>query len=118
MKDRLKVVILGLMFWTVFSVSAILTIFGQFCGIFKYLFTGSEEERVWVTKTGQGTDALANASWFDGDPRETISSHTGRWIESGQPLPFKFKFVNWLTNLFEKDHPVKAIQDPFRNQPL
>lgn len=117
-KDRLKLVILGLLFWLVFTPGAVLVCICQFCGIFKYLFTGSVREQVWVTSTGQGTDGLNNAGWFGGDPRETISSHTGRWILSGKPLPLKFRFVRWLTNKFEQDHCVKAIQEPFRNQPL
>lgn len=115
---RLRITILGLLFWLVFSPGVVLTLVCQFYAIVKYLFTGSESARAWVTKTGQGTDALNNAAWFDGDQRETISSHTGRWVESGQPLPLKFRFVRWLTDLFEQDHAVKAIEEPFKNQPL
>lgn len=116
--NRLKITILGLLFWIVFTTSGILTFACQLCGIFKYLLTGSEAERAWVTSTGQGGDGLSNASWFDGDPRETISSHTGRWLASGQPVPPKFRFVAWLTNLFETDHVTKAISAPFINSKL
>lgn len=114
----MKITVLGLLFWLVFTMSGILTFMCQFCGIFKYLLTGSEIEKKWVTSTGQGSDGPSNASWFGGDPRETISSHTGRWIQSGQPMPRKFRFVAWLTNLFEQDHAVKAIESAFKNQPL
>lgn len=115
---RLRIAILGMLFWIVFSCGVLLTLACQFCGIFKFLLTGSESERVWVTKTGKGTDALNNAAWFGGDQRETISSHTGRWVASGKPLPPKFRFVRWLTDLFEEDHAVKAIEAPFRSEPL
>jgi hypothetical protein len=26
--------------------------------------------------------------------------------------------VRWLTDVFEEDHVVKAIEEPFKNQPL
>lgn len=115
---RIKVAILGLLFWVVFGIGAILTLICQLFGILIYAVTGSDAVRAWVTKTGQGTDGLNNAAWFGGDPRETISSHTGRWIASGKPVPLRFRFIHWLTNLFEEDHAVKSIQAPFRNEPL
>lgn len=115
---RLRIVVLGLLFWIVFGIGTLATLLGQFIGIFAYAVTGRDGIRDWVTRTGQGTDGLCNAAFFNGDPRETISSHTGRWILSGQPMPLKFRFVNWLTNLFETNHPLKAIQAPFMGQPL
>jgi hypothetical protein len=115
--NRLKIVIVGFLYWLVFGVGTILTIIKQFFGIIKYAITGDEKERDWVTRTGQGLDGVCNADYFDGDPRETISSHTGRWVESGEPIPPKFKFVNWLTGLFQPNHAVRSIEEPFRGTP-
>lgn len=115
---RLKIAILGLLFLFVFGAGVMLTLIGQLVGIGVYLCNGSDVVRSWVTGTGQGIDGVNNAAWFGGDPRETISSHTGRWIISTQPMPLKFRFVHWLTDLFETDHCVKAISSPFLKEPL
>lgn len=120
---RLEVVILGLLFWIVFGLGTVITLAGQLVGIGAYALFGYEAARDWVYSTGKGTDGINNAAWFGGNAKETISSHTGRWIVSalasnGQlKVPLKFRFVNWLTGLFETDHCVKAIEAPFIGQP-
>ncbi len=117
MISTLKQAILGFLFWIVFAPFAIATIILQPIFIVVYLF-GDGNIRDWVYRTGKALDQLDNAAVFGGLPQETISSHTGRYVLSGQPLPWKFKFVVWLTNLFEQDHAVKAVEPEFKDQPL
>jgi len=115
--DRTRQVLLGMLFWMAFAPVAILTILLQPVLIIVYAL-GNDHIRAWVYRTGKAIDQLDNASIFGGDPKETISSHCGRWVVSGLTLPLKVRFVVMLTNLFEQDHCVKAIEKPFINEPL
>ena len=52
---------------------------------------------------------------FGGDPDETISSRMGKWARNGEnnkgfrkPL---YKFVNFIVELFEKDHFKQSIEE-------
>lgn len=59
-------------------------------------------------------DQLANTA-CGGDPDETISSRVGKWAKdssynSGAKKP-AYKLVRWVTELFEKDHLAKAIEE-------
>ena len=117
--------ILGLLFWLVFGTGTLLVLVCQFVGIIVYLCTSNESIRAWVTRTGQGTDALNNAAWFSGDQRETISSHAGRWYQyvidnpaEDVKIPLRFRFVRWLTDKFEPGHVIKVIEEPFIGKPL
>lgn len=90
-----------------------------------YFIGGSE----WIYKRvgafGQGLDQAANVPFMDGHPKETISSHAGRYFEAvyGNPfkgrivpsnptvvIPWQAKFVKWLTDLAEKDHVLHAVE--------
>lgn len=130
-----RVALLGLLFWFVFGLGGIVVILLQLLGIALYRASGNEAIKEWVTVTGEATDCLANAAWFDGDFRETVSSHTGRWFTAKygnsyhsdigttptQPdlvIPWKFRFVAWLTDKFETDHVYRAIEKPFMGSPL
>jgi len=119
MSPRARQVAMGMIFWLAFAPAALLTILLQPLLILIYA-VGNDHIRDWIYRTGKAIDQLDNASIFGGHPKETISSHTGRWLldTSGRPIPLKFRFVNWLTNLFEKDHCIKAIEEPFKNLPL
>ena len=117
MSARARQVVLGCLFWIVFVIPAMVCAMLQPLGILVYA-CGNEHIRDWVYRTGKAMDQFNNAAWFGGLPEETISSHTGRYILSGQQLPLKFRFVNWLTNLFEKDHCVNAVEDAFKGEPL
>ena len=117
MSDRTKQVLLGLIFWVAFGPLAIVGIVCMPIGVLIYA-VGNDHIRDWVYRCGKALDQFDNALIFGGLPQETISSHTGRWVVSKQPLPLKFRFVYWLTNLFEQDHAVKAIEPPFKDQPL
>lgn len=90
-----------------------------------YLFRDSQ----WVYKRlvafGSALDQASNVVLFDGDERETISSHVGRFYEAkygnpikGRPgatdtllvLPWQCEFVKWLTDLGEPDHVYHAVE--------
>lgn len=59
-------------------------------------------------------DQLVNTV-FGGDPDETISSRLGKWRKSGcnkyGPRKYIFVYINWIVELFEKDHFDKSIED-------
>lgn len=118
-RSRLKASVVGLLFWLVFTVPALAALALQLVGIVVYVLTGSAFVRNWVYQTGKGIDGFNNAAWFAGSPKETISSHTGRWYASGRAdIPKRFRFVRWLTDLFERGHAVRAIEEPFKDFPL
>ena len=59
-------------------------------------------------------DQLVN-TLFGGDPDETISSRMGKWARDGKndhglkkPI---YKVVNFIVELFEKDHFRKSIEE-------
>jgi hypothetical protein len=117
MSARAKQVVIGLLFWIVFAIPAVLCLLLQPVGILLYAL-GNDNIRAWVYRTGKAIDQFNNAAWFGGDPKETISSHTGRYILSGKTLPWRFEFVAALTDLFEPAHCVNAVEEPFKDQPL
>lgn len=122
---RLLLAVPVLLMWFLFSVGTVFVLMFQFIGTLIYVARGNDSIRAWVTKTGQGTDALNNAAWFGGDQRETISSHTGRWYQfvvdhptEHITIPLCFRVVRWLTDKFEPGHVIKAIELPFVGRPL
>lgn len=117
MSPRAKQVALALLFWFAFGPAAILGILCLPIGILLYAL-GNENIRDWVYRCGKALDQFDNALVFGGLPQETISSHCGRWVLSGQPLPLKVRFVVMLTNIFERDHCLKAIEPPFVGKDL
>ena len=90
-----------------------------------YVATGSDWLRSRVTSFGQALDSAANVPFMDGHPKETVSSHAGRYFEAkygnaykGRPatqpalvIPWQAKFVRWLTDLAEPDHVLRAVED-------
>ena len=119
MNPRIRTALMALIFWLVFGLGVVVTLLGQLGGIILFAFSGDEALRDWIYRTGKGTDGINNAAWFGGNPKETISSHTGRWYASGRAdIPLKFRFVKWLTDRFEQDHVLKAIEQPFEGEPL
>ena len=117
MSPRARQVALGCLFWIAFAPIAIVGILIQPITILIYAF-GNENIRAFIYRTGKALDQFDNALIFGGEPQETISSHCGRWILSGRPLPPKVRFVVMLTNLFEYNHCVSAIEDAFKDAPL
>jgi hypothetical protein len=88
-----------------------------------WLMSGRDDLGQFIKRYGKAEDQAANAWCFDGHPKETISSHAGRWILAEREgrisrAPWWAHFVAWLTGLFEQDHVIKAIEEPFRGLPL
>lgn len=115
--EVLKQVAAGLAFWLIFGLLALGAIATIPVAIALFALNIGNL-RDWVYRTGKALDEVGNAAWFGGLPQETISSHTGRYIQSGKPLPFMFRLVVWVTDLFEKNHCVKAIEEPFLKEEL
>jgi len=114
---RAKIVAMGALFWLAFAPFAMLGLLLLPLGIFLYAL-GNDNIKERVFQVGRAADQFDNALLFGGEPQETISSHCGRWVLSGQPLPIKVRFVVMLTDLFETDHCVNAIEDAFKDAPL
>lgn len=122
MKARLGKAFAALLMWFFFSLGALAVIVCQFFGIFTWLVTSKKEVFDWVKKTGKGTDALNNGAWFGGNVKETISSHTGRFLlrekEQNIPAPAWAKLLGWILNQFDDNHAIDAIEAPFKDLPL
>lgn len=108
--------------WLAFCTGLLLVIPLQLLAIIFWTITGKPWLYDWVKRTGKGTDGVNNAAWFEGTAKETISSHAGRYLlrerETGAGAPTWVYVVDEITNLVEKDHCVKAIEEPFKNLPL
>lgn len=123
MKLRAGKAFAAILMWLIFGLVALVTIILQLLGILAWVATGRQSIYDWVKDTGKAIDSLANTAVLRGHPKETVSSHAGRYIQRGRidpsrPAPRWARFVAWLTGLFEEDHAVKAIEEAFRNQPL
>ncbi len=119
MATQFQTAALGFLFWLVFGTGTLITVLiGQPLGIIAYALTGSDGIRDWVYRTGKATDQLCNAAFFGGNPKETISSHAGRWVLSGRDVPARFRLVRWITDKFEQNHVLFAIESPFMGEPL
>ena len=117
MTPRAKTVAVGVLFWFAFAPVAILGLLLLPVGILLYAL-GNDNIRERVFQVGRAADQFDNALLFGGLSQETISSHCGRWVLSGQPLPLRVRLVVMLTDCFETDHCINAIQLPFIGQPL
>ena len=117
MSDRAKQVLLGLLFWLAFSVPVAIAIVLLPFAIAAFA-CGADNLRPWVYRVGKALDQTVNAALFGGHPKETVSSHTGRWYTSNLNVPLKFRLVRLLTDFFEDRHCIKAIEEPFRNEGL
>jgi hypothetical protein len=115
--ERFRQAALGLLFWIVFSIPVLLSIVVLPLFILAFAL-GADGVRPWCFRVGKALDQTANAVLFGGHSKETVSSHTGRWIVSGRNIPWQFAAVDLLTNIFERNHCVKAIEEPFVNEPL
>lgn len=87
--------------------------------VLRYIVTGTEAARDDVKSPGKALDQLVNAAFFRGHPKETLSSHAGRWIfVRPNDAPWWAHVVEKVTGVFEHDHVLKAIEAPFLNEPL
>jgi len=108
----------ALLMLIVFGAGTVLALPLVLIAIAVYALTGSAWCEEYVGFRGKSFDQVCNAYWCGGHPKETISSHAGRWIASGLPLPLWVRVVRAVTDVFERDHCVKAIEEPFRGLPL
>jgi len=120
MKKRLGEAVAALLMWVFFG-SAIVLLLAVFpLIILRYVVVGTESARNAVKLPGKALDQVVNCAFFGGHPKETISSHAGRWLfeQHGLPVPWWVDAVAKITGWFERDHVIKAIEEPFLGQPL
>lgn len=120
MKKRLGESVAALLMWAFFGTAIV-----AFLAVFplltvRYIVTGKPEHRDAVKRPGKALDQVVNCAYFGGNPKETLSSHAGRWLfeQHSLPVPWWVGVVEKITGLFEKDHVIKAIEAPFLGQPL
>ena len=118
MKKRFAEFLAVIIMWLVFYPGAILAGAAiPIVGLF-YAMTGNEWARKFCGFKGKSFDQVVNTYYLKGHPKETVSSHCGRWYLSGRPVPTWAKVVKFVTNVAEKQHELKAIEEPFKDQPL
>lgn len=117
---RTVTALLGLIFWLAFSpLTIIVALFLWVPIVLYWLDIGNL--RNFVYRVGKAEDQLLNAALIGGNPKETISSHVGRWVRAGRPkvkVWIMFVFVEWITGKFEENHCVEAIEEPFNREDL
>lgn len=120
MKKQLGVAFAAALMWVAFTVPMLPVLLALLpIMIVLYAITGKVSVRDRVKTIGKALDQLVNATYFSGHPKETISSHAGRWLTEAPERAPKWVFViSWLTNLFEENHCIKAIEAPFVGMPL
>lgn len=120
MKKRLGRAFAAFLMWLAFTLPTLpVLILVLPLRILLYAITGNEELERRIKVPGKALDQFCNAEFFGGHPKETISSHAGRWlIEAPDRAPRWVHVIDWLTGLFEKDHCEKAIEAPFIGMPL
>lgn len=132
MKARLLKAIAAALMHAVFGLVCAVAWFACWPALVYWVATGSDAVRAWVGAFGKAEDQAANAAVLGGHHKETVSSHAGRWMElkygnpydripardPGLRLPMWVLAVHTVTGLFEKDHVLKAVEAPFRGQPL
>jgi len=109
---RLRQAALGLLFWVAFGIPVLMSLIVLPLFILAYA-CGAENIRPWVYRVGKALDQTSNAVLFGGHPKETVSSHAGRWIVSGRDMPLWVPVVDYATGIFEAEHCVKSIEEPF-----
>lgn len=123
MKSRLRKAVAALMMLVVFSVLVVLVVIPACAiGTLLWLLNGSEKIYVWVKKAGKSLDQCCNTLLPNGHPKETISSHVGRWILAEQEgrvrAPIWAHALNWVLHQFDDNHALDAIEEPFKGIPL
>lgn len=119
---RTATALMGLIFWLAFTPLCVLVVALLPLPIFLY-WARIGNLRNAVYRIGKAEDQLLNAALLGGNPKETISSHVGRWVLKRRPdvgRRWMFVFVERITNAFEPDHCVKAVEAPFlaANEPI
>lgn len=138
LQKRLGEAIAALLMWFVFGIGALILLVALPLLILRYVIVGTDSARSHVKLPGKALDQVVNCAFFGGHPKETLSSHCGRYFEAkyGNPyegiqpsepreriswwedIPWWAHVVRWVTDIAEKDHVLKAIERPFRGMPL
>lgn len=120
MTKRLGEALAATLMWLAFTAMALPVILLAFpFWIVRYAVTGKPEHREAVKSHGKALDQLINSAVFGGNPKETLSSHAGRWLtEAPERAPWWVTVVDRLTGIAEHDHVIKAIEAPFVGSPL
>lgn len=120
MGKRLGEALAATLMWLTFTAMALPVLLLAFpFWILRYVVTGKPEHRDAIKLPGKALDQLCNCAYFGGHPKETISSHAGRWLsEAPDRAPWWAKVVARLTDVFEENHVFKAIEQPFLGTPL
>lgn len=121
MRKRLGETVAATLMWLVFTLMALPVLLLAFpFWIGRYAVTGRPEHRDAVKRPGKALDQVVNCAYFGGNPKETLSSHAGRWLfeKHGLPVPWWVEVVARITDVFEDQHVIKAIEKPFVGMPL
>jgi len=118
-KKRLGEAFAALLMWAFFGAATMLLIAVFPLLILRYVLTGTAEARDAVKLPGKALDQVVNCAFFGGHPKETVSSHAGRWIfQRPDDAPWWAHAVDRITGWFEEAHVIKAIEAPFLREPL
>jgi hypothetical protein len=111
----LTALILKLVFYPIgFTYSCLLTLFkngyAELDGyLFKCAIADDQQANTYLAKLFNDILIKKGGHKF-GNPDETISSVLGKNLKLKNKLSLMGKGLNWILNLFEKDHSIKAIE--------
>lgn len=122
MIKRLEMAFAALLMHLVFGLSFALSWIATFPILLIWIISGNEVIKDWIYSFGKAEDQAMNASMFGGDPKETVSSHAGRWIQKRISddivVPRWVRLVKWFTDIFSMEHVLNSIEQPFEDLPL
>lgn len=124
MIDRLRIGLAALVMWLAFGLIVIPVWIVFPLGVAWWVWKNRNGLRDRLTRFGQALDECANVVLFDGDPRETVSSHVGRMysVKYGNPdkgilitqpnfvIPMMARVVKFLTDQFAPQHVYKSVE--------
>lgn len=119
MKRRLGEAVAAMLMWCIFGAGVVLYLVVMPLLIIRYVIVGTESARNAVKLPGKALDQAFNCIYFHGHPKETLSSHAGRWLfEAPERAPWWVPVVATVTAWFEENHVQKAVEAPFLGTPL
>lgn len=124
MMKRIAIAFAAMVMWVLFGIEVWIAFIAFPVLCLAWIFNSSDWLQQRLTSYGQALDSCANVVFMDGHPKETISSHVGRFYEAryGNPykgremtrpdlvMPWQALFVKWLTDFAETDHVLKAVE--------
>ena len=118
MKSRVGKALAALLMISFFSLTCIVVVFLMPWLILHWLWRGLDSDEDYIYRVGKALDQVTNAATFAGHPGETTSSHVGRWVKSGKPMPWWATVINWITDKADTNHCIDSIEEQFFNEPL